>query len=300
MDGQVNKLMFNRKLLVALLVIALIATATAVLGCTSPTPTPTPGVSPTPTAAPLSGSIKVVGSTSVQPYATDLADNFTKKYPNAQVLVSGGGSGAGVKAAQDGTAAIGTSSRDLTQAEKDSGLKETIIAYDGIAIIVNKQNTAIANLSTAQIKDIFAGNVTNWKDVGGSDAAITVVTREAGSGTRGAFQELVMDKPTKGTNITTNAVTQGSTGGIIQTVAGDKNAIGYISYGSLDDTVSAIKVNGVAPSVATIKDKTYIIQRPFLYVTKGDTTDPVAKAFIEYTLSQEGQAILAAGKLVKV
>jgi phosphate transport system substrate-binding protein len=287
--------MFSRKLLIALLTIAIIGTTAIVPGCTSPTPTPTG--SPTATLAPLAGTIKVVGSTSVQPYATDLSDNFTEKYPNAMVQVSGGGSGAGIKATQDGTAKIGMSSRELSRAEKDSGLKEIVIAYDGIVIIVNKANTAVSDLSTQQIRDIFAGNITNWKDVGGSDASINVVTREAASGTRTAFQELVMLNKV---NITNKAVVQGSTGAITQTVTGDRNAIGYISYGSLDNTVKALKVGGIAPSINTIKDKTYVIQRPFLYVTKGDVTDPVAKAFIEYTLSPEGQAILASGKLVTV
>jgi phosphate transport system substrate-binding protein len=288
--------MLSRKLLVALFTIAIISTAAIVLGCTSPTPTPVPTGTPTATPVPLAGTIKVVGSTSVQPYATDLSDNFTKKYPNAIVQVSGGGSGAGVKGAQDGSATIGMSSRELTQAEKDTGLKETVIAYDGIAIIVNNANAAVSNLSKTQIKDIFAGNITNWKDLGGSDAAITLVTREAGSGTRSAFQEIVMGK----VNISNSAIVQSSTGAITQTVAGDKNAIGYISFGSLENTVKALKVDGVIASISTIKDKTYTIQRPFLYVTKGHVTDPVAKAFIEYTLSAEGQAILASGKLVTV
>ncbi|OPY25341.1 MAG: PBP superfamily domain protein [Methanocella sp. PtaU1.Bin125] len=292
---KVNKQMLNKKSLVAFLTIAIIGIAAMALGCTSPTPTATPLPNASPTAAPVSGTIKVVGSTSVQPYATDLSDKFTEKYPNAIAQVSGGGSGAGIKAAQDGTAQIGMSSRELTQAEKDSGLKETVIAYDGIAIVVNNAN-AVSDLTTAQIKDIFAGNITNWKDVGGSDAAITVVTREAGSGTRTAFQEIVMGK----VNITTGAVVQSSTGGITQTVAGDRNAIGYISYGSLDNSVKALKVNGVVPSTSTIKDKTYKIQRPFLYVTKGEPTDAVARAFIAFTLSPEGQAILASGKLVTV
>jgi phosphate transport system substrate-binding protein len=291
--------MFSRKLLVVLLTIAIISTTAIVLGCTSPTPTPTPVPTgnPTVTPVPLAGTIKSVGSTSVQPYATDLSDNFTTKYPNAIVQVSGGGSGAGIKAAQDGTAQIGMSSRELTQAEKDSGLKETVIAYDGIAIIVNNANAAVTNLSTTQIRDIFAGNITNWKNVGGNDAAITLVTREAGSGTRTAFQELVMLNKV---NITNSAIVQSSTGAITQTVAGDRNAIGYISFGSLDSAVKALQVNGVAPSISTIKDKTYKIQRPFLYVTKGEPTDAVAKAFIAYTLSPEGQAILASGNLVTV
>lgn len=281
--------MISKKLLITLLSIAIIGTSVLVLGCTSQAP------SATTQAGGVSGTIKVVGSTSVQPYATELAESFSVKYPDADALVSGGGSGAGVKAAQDGTAAIGMSSRELTQAEKDSGLKEIVIAYDGIAVVVNNANP-VTGLTRQQIKDIFAGTVKNWKDVGGSDAPITVVTRESGSGTRTAFQEIVMGKA----NITDSAVTQGSTGGITQTVSGDKNAIGYISYGSLDNTVKVLKVDGVAPSAAAIKDKTYTIQRPFLFVTKGETTDPVAKAFIEYTLSTEGQDLLAAGKLVTV
>lgn len=281
--------MISRTLLITLLTIAIIGTGVLVLGCTSSAP------GATTQADGLSGTVKVVGSTSVQPYATELAESFSGKYPNADVLVSGGGSGAGVKAAQDGTAHIGMSSRDLTQAEKDSGLKEIVIGYDGIAVIVNNANP-VTGLTKQQIKDIFAGTVTNWKDVGGNDAPITVVTRESGSGTRTAFQEIVMGKA----NITDSAVTQGSTGGITQTVSGDRNAIGYISYGSLDSSAKVLNVDGVAPSAEAIKAKTYTIQRPFLFVTKGEVTDPVAKAFVEYTLSEEGQRLLAEGKLVTV
>lgn len=283
--------MSSNKIFIILLIIAVVSASSLVLGCTTPAST----TIPTSNVTALSGTIKVMGSTSVQPYATELSDSFTLKYPKAQVLVSGGGSSVGIKSAQDRTAVIGLSSRELTQAEKDSGLKEIVIAIDGIVVIVNKDN-GVSNLSKAQISDIFAGIVTNWKDVGGKDAPITVVTREAASGTRTAFQELVMGK----VNITEMAVTQGSTGGISQTVSGNKNAIGYVSFGSLDDTVKAVNVDGVTPSVATIKDKSYKIQRPFLYVTKGEVTDPVAKAFIEYTQSKEGQNILAAGNLVTV
>lgn len=283
--------MSSNKIFIILLIIAVVSASSLVLGCTTPAST----TIPTSNVTALSGTIKVMGSTSVQPYATELSDSFTLKYPKAQVLVSGGGSSVGIKSAQDRTAVIGLSSRELTQAEKDSGLKEIVIAIDGIVVIVNK-DSGVSNLSKAQISDIFAGIVTNWKDVGGKDAPITVVTREAASGTRTAFQELVMGK----VNITEMAVTQGSTGGISQTVSGNKNAIGYVSFGSLDDTVKAVNVDGVTPSVATIKDKSYKIQRPFLYVTKGEVTDPVAKAFIEYTQSKEGQNILAAGNLVTV
>ncbi|CAJ37786.1 phosphate ABC transporter substrate-binding protein [Methanocella arvoryzae] len=279
----------GEKLLIALITLTIVGAGMLVPGCTSAPP----GV--TTQDDELSGRVKIIGSTSVQPYATELADSFSVKYPGADALVSGGGSGAGIKAAQDGTAQIGMSSRELTEEEKASGLRAIVIGYDGIIVVVNPANP-LSSLTRQQIKDIFAGRVTNWKDVGGSDAPVTVVTRESGSGTRAAFQEIVMGE----TNLTDRAVTLGSTGGITQTVSGDRNAIGYISYGSLDDSVKVLAVDGVAPSADAIKDGTYPIRRPFLFVTKGEPTDPVTKAFIEYTLSEEGQKLLAEGRLVTV
>jgi phosphate transport system substrate-binding protein len=292
---KVNNPMFSKKLIVTLLTIAIISVSSVVLGCTQATPTPTPTTG-TPTAPVLAGSIQVTGSTSVQPYADELALAFEEKYKGTRVLVSGVGSGPGIKATSDGTCDIGMSSRELTAAELNQSLKPIVIAYDGIVVIVNKEN-GITGLTTQQIKDIFAGNVTNWKDVGGADAAITVITRESGSGTRGAFEELVMHKGSK-TNITASAIQQGSTGAVVAAVKTNKNAVGYISFGSLSDDVKAITVDGVAASTSTIKDKTYKIQRPFLFVTKGDTGNAVAKAFIEFTLSAEGQKILTGKHLV--
>jgi len=265
-----------------------------VLGCTSPTPTPVTGSA---TPAPLSGSIQVTGSTSVGPYAEEPAAAFDAKNGNkTSVDVSQVGSTAGINAVIDGTADIGMSSRNLTQAETDKGLKTYKIADDGIAIIVNTGN-GVNGLTTEQIREIFAGNITNWKQVGGTDADIVVVTREAGSGTRNGFESLVMQKKA---NITRNAIQQGTTGAVKTYVQGNKNAIGYISFGSLTSDVKALQVDGVAPSLATIKDKSYKIQRPFLFVTKGEPTKPVAKAFIEFTLGPEGQAILAKHNLVTI
>jgi phosphate transport system substrate-binding protein len=211
------------------------------------------------------------------------------------VGVSQVGSTAGINAVVDGTADVGMSSRELTADELAKGLKTYEIAIDGIAIIVNKDNP-ITNLSTAQVRDIYAGNITNWKQVDGNDAEIFVVTREPGSGTRGAFEELVMQKKA---DITTNAITQGSTGSISAYVETSKNAIGYISYGSLKDNVKALQVDGVAPTTQTIKDKSYKVQRPFLFVTRGEPTG-LAKAFIGYTLSPDGQAVLARHNLVTI
>jgi phosphate transport system substrate-binding protein len=267
-----------------------------VLGCTSPNPTTTPAAGST-TPVALSGSIDVIGSTSVGPYAEELAAAFDAKNNNrTSVGISQVGSGPGIKAVSDGTTDVGMSSRDLTSDEKSNGLVTYKICDDGIAVIVNKANP-INSLTVDQIRDIFARNVTGWKQFGGDDKDIIVVTREAGSGTRDGFETLVMQKKA---NITSQAIQQGSTGGVSTYVAGNKYAIGYISYGSLDTSqVNAIAVNGVTPSVATIKDKTYLIQRPFLFVTKGEATE-LSKAFIDYVLSPEGQAKLASHNLVTV
>jgi phosphate transport system substrate-binding protein len=288
--------MFSKKLIATLLTLAIIGIGAIVLGCASPSPTPTPGAGSS-TPAPLSGSIDVTGSTSVGPYAVELAEAFDAKNNNkTSVGVSEVGSGPGIKAVIDGTTDVGMSSRDLTSDEKSKGLVTYKICDDGIAVIVNKANP-VNNLTVDQIRDIFARNVTSWKQYGGDDKDIIVVTREAGSGTRDGFESLVMQKKT---NITSSAIQQGSTGAVSTYVAGNKYAIGYISYGSLDTTqVNDVAVNGVKPSVATIKDKTYLIQRPFLFVTKGEATG-LSKAFIDYVLSPEGQGKLASHNLVTV
>ncbi|HEX3044167.1 MAG TPA: phosphate ABC transporter substrate-binding protein [Bacillota bacterium] len=190
-------------------------------------------------AATLTGSIQIVGSTSVQPLAEELAQAFMAKNKGVKIFVQGGGSGAGIKAAMTGTADIGTSSRELT--DQETGVVETVIAKDGIAIIVNKANS-ITNLTIEQLQKIYTGEVTNWKEVGGPNMKIQVVNREAGSGTRGAFEELVLGKLTN----TSNCLVQASTGAIQQTVAVTKEAIGYISLGSLDSSaVKTVTVNGI-------------------------------------------------------
>ncbi len=288
--------MFSKKLIATLLTLAIIGIGAIVLGCTSPSPTPTP-VAGSSTPVALSGSIDVTGSTSVGPYAEELAAAFDAKNNNrTSVGVSPIGSGPGIKAVIDGTTDIGMSSRDLTSDEKSKGLVTYKICDDGIAVVVNKANP-VNNLTVDQIRDIFARNVTSWKQYGGDDKEIIVVTREAGSGTRDGFESLVMQKKA---NITQNAIQQGSTGAVSTYVAGNKYAIGYISYGSLDtNQVNTIAVNGVTPSVATIKDKTYLIQRPFLFVTKGEATG-LSKAFIDYVLSPEGQGMLARHNLITV
>lgn len=233
----------------------------------------------------LRGSLSIAGSTSMQPLSEELAVAFMKKNPDVTVNVAGGGSSAGIKAAQEGTADIGASSRELKPEEKGT-VEETVIAKDGIAIIVHSSNQ-VAELTSDQVRKIFAGEITNWKDVGGRNAAINLFTREDGSGTRGAFEEIVMQDK----KISVKAGVQNSTGAIRTAVAGDENGIGYISLGALNDSVKALAIDGVEPSKETVLNGTYKISRPFLYLTKGKP-EGLTKAFIDFVLSPEGQNIV--------
>ena len=239
-------------------------------------------------------TINIVGSTSVQPVAEKLAQAYMKEHPNVKINVQGGGSSVGITSAQKGTAQIGTSSSKL-KANESEGLTQYLIGKDGIVIAVNTKNS-VSGLTTAQVKSIFAGNTTNWNEVGGSSGTINLITREDGSGTRKAFEELVMNKTA---NITKSAIVQSSTEAVKQSVSQDPNAIGYISLANLDSSVKALKINGVAPSEATVADGTYTVQRPFLFLTKGPATGQV-KEFIDWVLSPEGQAIVKSEKVVPV
>jgi phosphate transport system substrate-binding protein len=237
--------------------------------------------------AALKGSINIAGSTSVQPLAEELAQAFMAKNKAVKIFVQGGGSSAGVKSALNGTADIGNCSRELKPEEV--GLHETVIAKDGIALVVNKSNS-VTNLTLAQLQKIYTGEYTNWNKVGGPNEKIVVVNREAGSGTRGAFEEIVLGK--KLTN-TSNCLVQASTGAVQQTVAVTKEAIGYISLGSLDPkAVKALKINNISCTDAHILAGKYKVQRPFLMLTKTAPTG-VTKAFIDWILSPEGQKIVA-------
>lgn len=235
----------------------------------------------------LSGTITIAGSTSVQPFSEVLAEEFMKKYPEVQVNVQGGGSSQGVQAAISGAADIGSASRDLKDKEKEENLVETKLAIDGVAIVVHTSNK-VNDLKIEDVKNIYIGNISNWKDLGGEDAKITVVCREDGSGTRGAFEDIVMDKE----EITNKVIIQNSNGAIRTTVAGDKNAIGFISLAIVNDEVKALDIEGVEASVENIKSGSYKISRPFLYLTK---TQPkgIVKAYLDFVLSDEGQAIVS-------
>jgi phosphate transport system substrate-binding protein len=291
--------MLSKKIIATVSVVAIITIFALVLGCTSPSATPTPTVTPTQTGASatpaaLSGKILVAGSSSVGPHMDNLTAAFKQMYPGVTIDVSISDSGTGIKSTESGTCDIGMSSRALT-ATDGADLNGTIIAYDGIAIIVSKDNP-VTNLTKQQIKDIFAGNITNWKDVGGKDASITVYQRESSSGTRSAFNSLVMGT----TNVTTTALQASNTLNMIMSVKGNPNAIGYTSFGEMSTDVNALQVGGVTISQSTIKDKSYAIQRPFLFVTKGAPTNPITIAFIKFVTSSDGQAILSKDNLVSI
>lgn len=230
---------------------------------------------------PSQRGLVVAGSTSIQPFADHWAEIYMKDYPGRVVNVQGGGSSAGIQAARQGAADIGMSSRELKAAEKD--LLEVVVAWDGLAIIVHPDN-AINELTLDLVRNVFSGNIRNWKNLGGRDKTITVVTREEGSGTRGAFQEMVMKKE----RIFKSAIVQDSNGTVREIVANDPDSIGYISLGLVNDKVRAVALEGVEPSYDNIIERKYQLIRPFLFVTNAPP-QPAALDFINFVLSRKAQ-----------
>lgn len=245
-----------------------------------------------------SSKVTIVGSTSVQPVAEQLATAYMKEHPNVKITVQGGGTAVGIKSAQDGTANIGTASKALS-ANDSQGLTQYTLGQDGVVAIVSPNNN-ITGLTKDQLKGIFAGNITNWNQVGGPDAKINVIVREEGSGTRDAFQDIVLGKLANGTKVgfVSSAIVQSSTQAVQQAVSQDPNAIGFSSYADLGNNTKALSINGISASAATIADGTYTIQRPFLFLVKGEAKGDV-KAFIDWVMGPEGQAILNNAKIIK-
>ena len=241
--------------------------------------------------AKLSGTVATDGSTSMEKVIGALGEAFMEVNPDTTFTYNPTGSGSGIQAVQEGRCDIGLSSRALKDAEKEAGLTETVLAYDGIAMIVNPANP-VEDLSLEQIADIYTGKITNWSEVGGNDSQIVLIGREAGSGTRGGFEEIVgvVDACQYRQELS-------STGDVITTVAQNPDAIGYASLAAVKDTVKALKVAGVTPTEATVKDGTYTIQRPFVLATKtGEKLNDVAQAFFDYATSADvGEIIAAAG-----
>lgn len=244
----------------------------------------------------VSGKVQIVGSTSVQPLAQAIADEFEKKFSEISIEVQGVGSSAGVKAAADGVADIGSASRELKEKEEAWGLDKHIIAFDGVAVVAHRENS-LDSLSKEDITKIFKGEIKNWSEVGGNDEAIIVVSRESGSGTRGAFEDImdleVKDKDgNKVSAVREDALIQEGNGSVRATISTKKSAIGYISLGYVNEEVKALDVDGVAASKENIKAQTYPVFRPFLMLTKGEVS-PATKAYLDYIFSDEGQKIVS-------
>ena len=238
------------------------------------------------------GGLTVAGSTSVEPFAEVLAEDYMEHHGKEKIFIQGGGSSAGIQAVRTGAAQVGMSSRLLTPQEQD--LLAFPIAYDAIAVIVHPANP-LRNLTLDQIRKIFSGQVRRWEEVGGKNAAITLVSREEGSGTREAFQHLLMGK----SEISLRALVQDSNGAIRQVVSDDPNSIGYISLGLVNEKVKAVGIEGVEATIENIRLKTYKVVRPFLFVFKSEPQD-TAKRFLDFVLSETGQKLLVQEGLVSV
>ena len=239
-------------------------------------------------AADLSGSISMVGSTSMEKFANALSEVFMEKYPNVTVQAEFVGSGAGIEAVTNGSADIGNSSRNLTDEEKANGIAENIVAIDGIAVVVDPANT-VADLTKQQLTDIYSGTVTNWSEVGGSDSPIVVVGREAGSGTRSAFEEILGLE-----DACAYSSELDSTGAVMARVASTPGAIGYVSLDVLDDTVKALNLEGTEPTAENIKAGSYFLSRPFVMATNGEISEQneLVQALFDFVYSDEGDAVI--------
>ena len=245
--------------------------------------------------AEVTGTVSTDGSTSMEKVIMSLGESFQAENKGITVGYNPTGSGSGITAVSEGRCDIGLASRALKDDEKASGLKETVLALDGIAIIVNPENK-VSDLTLEQIAKIYTGEITNWKDVGGDDAEIVLIGREAGSGTRDGFESIT---GTKDSCKYRQELT--STGDVITTVAGNPNAIGYASLASVKDTVKALSVNGIAPSEATVSDGSYEVQRPFILVTKeGVELSKAAQLFFDYATGKDAADIISAAGAVPV
>lgn len=244
----------------------------------------------------LSGSIQMVGSTSMEKLANALAESFMEKYPDVTVTAEFVGSGAGIEAVTAGTADIGNSSRNLKDEEKANGAVENVVAIDGIAVCVDPANT-VEGLTKEQLTNIYLGQITNWSEVGGADSPIIVVGREAGSGTRGAFEELL-----KIEDQCAYANELDSTGAVMAKVASTPGAIGYVSLDVVDDSVIALPLEGVEPTAENIKAGKYFLSRPFVMATKGEISaqNELVQAWFDFVLGDEGQEVASKVGLITV
>ena len=262
-------------------------------GSKNDTPADTGADSNAPAETTVSGTVSTDGSTSMEKVINSLGESFMAMNKDVKFTYNPTGSGSGIQAVSEGRCDIGLSSRALKDDEKASGLVETVVALDGIAIVVNPENP-VSDLDIDTIAKIYTGEITNWKDVGGNDAEIVLIGREAGSGTRDGFESIT---DTKDACQYRQELT--STGDVINTVSQNPDAIGYASLSAVGDSVKALTVGGVEATEATVKDGSYVVQRPFVLVTKEDTKlSPAAQAFFDYALSADAASIIAAAGAV--
>ena len=241
----------------------------------------------------LSGTVSTDGSTSMEKVINSLGESFMAMNKDVKFTYNPTGSGSGIQAVSEGRCDIGLSSRALKDDEKSSGLVETVLALDGIAIVVSPENP-VSDLDVDTIAKIYTGEITNWKDVGGNDAEIVLIGREAGSGTRDGFESIT---DTKDACQYRQELT--STGDVINTVSQNPDAIGYASLSAVGESVKALTVGGVEATEETVKDGSYVVQRPFVLVTKeGTKLSPAAQAFFDYALSADAASIIAAAGAV--
>lgn len=283
------------------LILTLALSLAALTGCGSKTETPadtntdSSAQTETPAEAALSGSVSTNGSTSMEKVIGALGESFMQNNKGVTFTYNPTGSGSGITAVSEGRCDIGLSSRSLKDEEKKSGLKETTLALDGIAIIVNPQNK-VEDLDIETIGKIYTGEIKNWKEVGGDDAEIVLIGREAGSGTRDGFESITKteDKCKYGQELT-------STGDVITTVSQNPNAIGYASLAAVKDNVKALSVGKVKPTEETVKDGSYVVQRPFVLVTKeGKALSDTAQKFFDYVTSADASQIISDAGAVPV
>ena len=278
------------KKFIALLLAAMLTLALAACGSKNDTNTDAnaDNTNDDSTKTTITGTVATDGSTSMEKVIGALSESFMANNADATVTYNPTGSGSGITAVQEGTCDIGLSSRALKDEEKAAGLKETVLAYDGIAIIVHPDNP-VSDLTIEQIAQLYTGEITNWKDVGGNDAQVVLIGREAASGTRDGFESITgtKEKCQYRQELT-------STGDVITAVSQNPDAIGYASLASIKDSVKALNVDGVTPSEDTVKDGSYKVQRPFVLVTaEGKALTPVAQAFFDYATSPDAAAIIA-------
>lgn len=240
-------------------------------------------------------TISISGSTSVGPLMEKIQEKYEEENGNTTLEIQQNGSGAGIKDVISGISEIGMSSRELKDDEKTS-VEGTIVAYDGIALLVNPENP-VKNISLEDVKKIYTGEITNWKELGGDDSPIVVVSREEGSGTRDAFQEIVGYESEE---LLKDATISDGSGAVKTTVAGNKNAIGFASFEYIDNTVAALSIDDVEPTADNVKAGIYKISRPFILITKEDSLTENGQGLINFVLSAEGQQIVKENKLITI